>query len=103
MGLYLIMCCCVTPNSVKILFVGTCVHSLHGLSDTWRVHMDGQKKVQALPGASQRPVQTQNDAAVLASGEVIVHTQAHANSQRFICFDRSFDLVFSFHCSCDLN
>lgn len=37
--------------------------------------MDGEKKVQALPGAPQRPVQTQSVAAVLASGEVIALTQ----------------------------
>lgn len=86
MGLYLIMCCCVNTNSVKILFVGTRVHSIYGPSDPWRVHMDHKKKVQALSGAPQRPVQTQNDVAVLASREVSLHTQAHANSQRLICF-----------------
>lgn len=49
--------------------------------------MDGEKKVQALPGAPQRPVQTQSVATVLASGEVSAHahTRTHANSQRFIC------------------
>lgn len=35
--------------------------------------MDGEKKVQALPGAPQRPVQAQNDAALFASGEVSLH------------------------------
>lgn len=52
------------------------MHSVHGSSNTRRVHMDGEEKVQALPGAPQRPVQTQNDAAVFASGEVSLHTDA---------------------------
>jgi len=45
--------------------------------------MDSEKKVQALPGAPQRPVQTQSVATALASGEVSARTHTHAHTCKF--------------------
>lgn len=59
-----------------MLHAGKHMHSVHGSSNTRRIHMDCEEKVQALPGAPQRPVQTQNDAALFASGEVSLHMDA---------------------------
>lgn len=46
------------------------MHPLHSQADPWGLYMDSEEKVQTLPGTPPRPVQIQDDAAVLTTRQV---------------------------------